>query len=245
MIHYLYIKTQLKTGLKYLGKTTQNPFKYRGSGKYWLAHLKTHGSEHITEILKECNTIEELKQWGRYYSDLLNVVNDDSWANLKPEEGDGGSLRGHKKSDESVAKRSGDNHPRRKNPEKWNTGMESLRGRDAWWMNGELHPMKNSEIVDKISGDNHYTKLQPEKLPSKNPAVLAKWRQNRKGNKHSMHDDVVYSFAHKITGEVANMTRYEFYKKYDLENQMGNISEMIAGRRKSVKGWYLISADGL
>jgi hypothetical protein len=29
----LYIKTHNTTGMKYLGKTTRNPFKYRGSGK--------------------------------------------------------------------------------------------------------------------------------------------------------------------------------------------------------------------
>jgi len=234
------VKTHTKTGLKYLCKTTQNPFKYKGSGKYWLRHLAKHGHDHTTEILKECSTNDELIEWGRYYSSLWNVVESDEWANLKPEEGDGGSNKGHTKSQSSVDKRSGANHPRKKNPEKWSNGMASLQGRDAWWMNGNNHPMKDTEIVKRISGDNHYTKKNPEKLPAKNPKVLAKWRQNRKGQKHSMFDDTVHSFEHRTTGEIANMTRYEFYEKYNLKNQMGNISEMIAGRRKSVKGWRLL-----
>ena len=37
---YLYVKTHNKSGLKYLGKTIQNPFKYKGSGTYWLRHIK-------------------------------------------------------------------------------------------------------------------------------------------------------------------------------------------------------------
>lgn len=39
MIIHLYVKIHNVTGLKYFGKTTKDPFKYRGSGKYWLAHL--------------------------------------------------------------------------------------------------------------------------------------------------------------------------------------------------------------
>jgi hypothetical protein len=96
MTIYLYKKTHNITGLKYLGKTTQNPFKYKGSGKRWVPHIKKHGYDVTTEILKECSTKEEVAYWGRYYSELWNVVTevDDcgrkTWANLKPEEGDGG-----------------------------------------------------------------------------------------------------------------------------------------------------------
>ncbi len=95
MYIYLYVKTHLKTGLKYLGKTTAaDPHKYTGSGKYWLNHLKKHGKEYSTEILKECKSNEEVKYWGQYYSNLWDVVNSDAWANLKEETGDGGWVRG-------------------------------------------------------------------------------------------------------------------------------------------------------
>ena len=39
---YLYIKTHNVTGLKYLGKTTQDPYKYKGSGKRWTNHINKH-----------------------------------------------------------------------------------------------------------------------------------------------------------------------------------------------------------
>jgi hypothetical protein len=95
MIIYLYIKTHNTTGLKYLGKTIKNPQVYKGSGTYWIPHIKKHGYNVTTEILKECSTIEELKYWSLYYSELWDIVGarDISgkkiWANLKPEEGDG------------------------------------------------------------------------------------------------------------------------------------------------------------
>ena len=90
MSTYLYVKTHNRTGLKYLGKTIQNPYKYKGSGVYWCRHLSKHGNDVTTEILKECQTDDEVKYWGQYYSDLWNVVDDTVWANLKPETGEGG-----------------------------------------------------------------------------------------------------------------------------------------------------------
>jgi hypothetical protein len=129
MPSFLMVKTHRKTGLKYLCKTTQNPFKYKGSGKYWLLHLKRHGEEHDTEIIRECDSTDDLKNWGIYYSNLWNVVESTEWANLKPETGDGGSLKGHLKSASSVEKRSGDNHPRKKNPEKWEDVGNHLKKR--------------------------------------------------------------------------------------------------------------------
>jgi hypothetical protein len=89
MTIYLYVKTHNKTGLKYLGKTeSKNPHKYPGSGTYWKHHLKKHGKDYSTEIIKECKSIEEFAKWGLYYSNLWNVVESDDWANLKEETGD-------------------------------------------------------------------------------------------------------------------------------------------------------------
>lgn len=67
-IYYLYIKTHNITGLKYLGKTTKDPYKYLGSGTDWLKHLKQYGTDITTDIVKTCLTSEEFSYWGRYYS---------------------------------------------------------------------------------------------------------------------------------------------------------------------------------
>ena len=90
MTIYLYKKTHNKTGLQYLGKTTQSdPHKYKGSGVRWTNHIKKYGYDVTTEILRECKTLEEATEWGQYYSQMYKVVEDYNWANLKPEDGDG------------------------------------------------------------------------------------------------------------------------------------------------------------
>ena len=92
MCIYLYVKTHNKTGLKYLGKTSaKDPYKYPGSGLRWTNHLKAHGNDCTTEIIRECQDNHEVKEWGIYYSKLWNVVESDLWANLKEEAGDGGA----------------------------------------------------------------------------------------------------------------------------------------------------------
>ena len=54
MCIYLYVKTHRKTGLKYLGKTTKkDPHAYHGSGADWKIHLKEHGYDYDTEIIRE------------------------------------------------------------------------------------------------------------------------------------------------------------------------------------------------
>ena len=90
MTIYLYLKTHNKTGLKYLGKTTQDPYNYLGSGRRWTKHLAKHGNDITTEILLETKDSTELTKQGIYYSNLWNVVEDPNFANLKPETGDGG-----------------------------------------------------------------------------------------------------------------------------------------------------------
>lgn len=99
MIIYLYVKTHNVTGLKYLGKTSaDDPHKYCGSGTYWKAHLRIHGHDYSTEILRVCSSKLEVQEFGVYYSNLWNIVTltDNNgkkiWANLKPESGDGGRL---------------------------------------------------------------------------------------------------------------------------------------------------------
>jgi len=86
---YLYIKTH-SSGLKYLGKTVQNPYTYMGSGTHWIRHLDKHGIEHTTEILFETNDKLLFKETALYYSHLYNIAESNEWANIVHEQGDGG-----------------------------------------------------------------------------------------------------------------------------------------------------------
>lgn len=81
-IYYLYVKTSLNTGLKYLGYTKKNPYVYKGSGKYWQRHLKKHGDNVWTNIVHQSSDINEIKNMGVYLSEKWDVVASDAWANL-------------------------------------------------------------------------------------------------------------------------------------------------------------------
>lgn len=85
------VKTHTITGLKYLCQTKKkDPHKYLGSGKHWLLHLNKHGKTILTEIIRECQSKDELKEWGLHYSALWNVTESGAWANLMEENGGGG-----------------------------------------------------------------------------------------------------------------------------------------------------------
>jgi general stress protein YciG len=87
----LYVKTHKDTGLKYLGKTEQvDHDKYRGSGDRWLNHLKEHGNNVSTEIVYQSEDIEDIRKMGLELSAKWDIVASNEWANIKPEEGDGG-----------------------------------------------------------------------------------------------------------------------------------------------------------
>ena len=89
---YLYIKTHNITGLKYFGKTSNDPYNYRGSGKHWLAHIKKHGNDVSTEILGYYTTKEECQRVAEEFSNNHNIVESKEWANLILENGlDGGA----------------------------------------------------------------------------------------------------------------------------------------------------------
>ena len=92
---YLYIKIHNKTGLRYFGKTVQDPFKYPGSGKYWKRHLQLHGNDVKTEIVGCFNDPVTLEKTAKMFSEVHQIVESPIWANLKPENGlDGGREKG-------------------------------------------------------------------------------------------------------------------------------------------------------
>ena len=95
----LYLKTHNKTGLKYLGITSEDPYKYKGSGVEWKDHIKKHGRHDVTtEVLYEeklpdgHKTSPTLKEIAVGYSHSLNIVEDKGYANAMIESGVIGSL---------------------------------------------------------------------------------------------------------------------------------------------------------
>lgn len=113
-IYRLMIKTHNVTGLKYICQSSRIDYiNYTGSGLYWKKHLSKHGPDFSTEILFETTDKDELKRQGIYYSNKFNVVHSDEWANLVPEQGDGGYTANLQSFKDSMSKRDykGPNNP--------------------------------------------------------------------------------------------------------------------------------------
>ena len=87
MTIYLYVKTHNITGLKYLGKTIQDPYTYPGSGIHWKNHITHHGNDVTTDILYYTPSQEDFKQVALWFSKKWNIVKSDEWANLIEEDG--------------------------------------------------------------------------------------------------------------------------------------------------------------
>ena len=82
---YLYIKSCPHCGIKYFGKTIQNPYVYARSGKYWLRHLKKHNAKAQTIEVWEFDSQEDCTAFALQFSHNNNIVESNDWANLKPE----------------------------------------------------------------------------------------------------------------------------------------------------------------
>jgi hypothetical protein len=231
MCIYLYVKTHKITGLKYLGKTkAKNPIKYPGSGTRWTNHLKVHGYYFDTEILRECETAAEVKEWGIYYSKLFNVVEDHAWANLKFETGDGGAYPSsglHMKLPEYRALASANNC------------MKDPKHRIRMIQN---NPMNNQEYRDKISSKlKGKAKSAEHKKNIYNPMLTPEISNKRKGKNNPLYNHTVYCFEHVSTSVRVSMTQDDMVKSFGLRR--GNVSNLIRGRIKSSLGWQLVNPD--
>jgi NUMOD3 motif len=82
---YLYIKSCPHCGMKYFGKTIQNPYVYAGSGKHWLRHLKKHKAKALTQQVWTFDNQDICTSFALRFSDENNIVESKNWANLKPE----------------------------------------------------------------------------------------------------------------------------------------------------------------
>jgi hypothetical protein len=94
----LYIKQHSITGLKYFGKTTRDPYKYNGSGKHWVRHIKKHGRKYIitTDVFGPFTDKDAIIEFALAFSRDNNIVESKDWANQRPENGLDGWTKGVK-----------------------------------------------------------------------------------------------------------------------------------------------------
>ncbi len=91
----LYVKQHSVTGLKYFGKTTRDPYKYKGSGIHWLRHCKKYPGEIKTIWVSEPYTDADIvSEFALAFSKTNNIIESKDWANLIAENGLGGGTPG-------------------------------------------------------------------------------------------------------------------------------------------------------
>lgn len=134
----LYHKRHKITGLNYFGKTTKSdPYRYMGSGKRWLNHLKKHGTDVETVAIWEFENILECTEFALKFSRENNIVESLNWANLREENGKDGLTR-----DDAI----------RMNRERVEKGTYHLLGgavTRTQLLNG-THPSQNKKSREKI-----------------------------------------------------------------------------------------------
>jgi transposase len=269
MTIYLYIKTHNKTGLKYLGKTnSKDPYKYKGSGYYWKDHIKKHGYDVTTEILRECSSNEEVKEWGLYYSNLWNVVEEKysngrkTWANLKPEYGDGVDSETARKFSLNRVADGVHNWQKRSDGTSLSSdlvkeGKHNLLGGEV--TKTQLRAGKHASqitktcqhcgvVMDSANYAKHHGPMCGVKKPDDYVAHNAgdkhytrrkEYHDHMVGLNNPKADTKVYTWENTKTGERINLTRYDLSIK--LKCHRCNITAVINGYNKTVFGWRLVS----
>ena len=96
MAIHLYVKKCSHCELKYFGKTTKNPYSYKGSGKYWLRHLKSHNVKPETLEIYTFDNENEAKAFALMFSEYNCIVESKLWANIIIENAVDGAPTGHK-----------------------------------------------------------------------------------------------------------------------------------------------------
>lgn len=169
---YLYVKTHNVTGLKYLGKTKQDPYKYKGSGKYWTNHIEKHGYNVTTEVIGIFQSNQELVKVSKVLSETWNIVESNQWANLKLELGDGGPGPFNQEANKKNASLGGISKAAKKYPA-WNKGIPTPRSQKSI-------EKQRSTMTGKKRGPYNLKKHQQTQLPSSSPqACGAGWHQTK------------------------------------------------------------------
>lgn len=84
---HLYVKKHNLTGLKYFGRTTENPHVYQGSGAYWTRHVAKYGNDVSTRVIGTYTDSTELRAAAEAFSVEKKIVSSTKWANLLGEDG--------------------------------------------------------------------------------------------------------------------------------------------------------------
>lgn len=177
MFGYIYLTTNNINNHKYIGQHKANSFqgsKYLGSGTALLLAIEKYGKENFTiEMLKECQTKEELDEQEQYYIRFYNAQEDPNFYNISKggEAGPGGPMfKGHKHSEETrlamSANRRGSNNSNFGN--RWTEEQKQMqRERIGDRYKGEGNPNYGKRGKDSPNYGRQFSKERNAKIAEK------------------------------------------------------------------------------
>lgn len=229
---YLYVKTHNITGLKYFGKTTNNPYRYRGSGTYWLAHLKIHGNNVLTEVIGYFTNKEECIDAATKFSTQNNIVkatdinNKKIWANQILENGIDGGVTGRTNyvSHSAIAKEKMSQANKGKTP--WNKGTKGLcKGNTNARTNEQKEKISKSLTGRKRSAaaiEKTADKLRGRKRPEISQALT--------GRKHTPESIAKMKLAQQGKGPLSEETKQKIREKRKEQVFTDETKEKLKGK---------------
>lgn len=197
MVIYLYVKTHSVTGMKYFGKTSKkDPYKYGGSGKHWLRHLKKHGPDVATEIIGIFSEESLCSEAALKFSKENNIANSQLWANLRDENGLDGAPIGHKghkftadqiqKLSESSKRRWADPEYKKRLSETHKTRLENEEERQKCGnaFRGKKRPEHSEKLKGRLWSEENKKKLRKAKHSGHGAKVSAASKGKPKSEAH-------------------------------------------------------------
>lgn len=215
MIIYLYHKRHKITGLNYFGKTTRDPLNYKGSGIYWLAHLKKHGRFVDTIEIWKFDDQCKCSEFAIRFSENNNIVESTEWANLCIEDG---LMGGNKLSDMT------DEQREKRNSKVSISQTETWRKRDRAkhqqamrdrWMNADsdekitIHRKISETLLNKTAEQRRLT-LEKRNTTYANKTAEQKQETLEKLRKTLAKRPLRICPHCGLEGTSANMDRYHF-----------------------------------
>lgn len=230
---YLYVKTHNVTGLKYFGKTTKpNPHAYRGSGVYWLAHLKINGNDVSTEIIGFFVDKDECVKAALKFSEdnnIVNALNEDGkkvWANQIIENGlDGGNTgrTNYPPMNDDARRRISE---RNKGRPAWNKGLKGCNSGNTSSRTQEQKDKISQKLTGRCRSKDASEKTANKLRGRKRPDVAEKLR----GRKHTPEAIANMKLAQQNKGPLNEETKMKIREARSTQQNVFPLGDFLKGK---------------
>ena len=214
---YLYVKQCQHCGLRYFGKTINADIeKYLGSGKYWLNHIKSHGTNFvITEKVWYFNNQQDATEFALEFSKQNQIVESSQWANLIPEDGMDGNSK------QVITEEL------RRKFQKANTGSKNPMFGTFWINNGRENRKvrKESDIPLGWTKGRYFDEEGRKKFVSR----------SKVGKNNPAYDPTILHWINLDTGEEVLAPKYDFCEMKNLNGR--KIRAVVQGKLQEHQGW--------